>query len=241
MTRKKTSANPDRSEHVHQEEKFKGVLTVKDLKWTEKQKEFISLALNKDVKILLIKGPAGTSKTLLSVYASLKLLSDKKISDIIYIRSAVESSDSKLGYLPGDVDDKLSFYNLPFFDKLQELLPKPQVEKLKKEEKISMFPVNYSRGMSWNAKMIILDESQNSSEKEIVTVMTRIGKFSKCFILADPMQTDLPSQKGGGFEHIFNKFSDEESKAMGIYSFEFDEEDIVRSELVKFIVKKLKN
>lgn len=239
MTRKRVSPKKDETERVHQQDKLKGTLNIRDLKWTEKQLEFIDLALDKDVKIVLLEGPAGTSKSLLSVYCGLKLLSSKKISDIIYIRSAVESSDSKLGFLPGDIDDKLSFYNLPFYDKLDELLPKAEVDRLKKEGKISMFPVNYSRGMSWNAKMIIFDEAQNSSKKEIVTVLTRIGKFSKCFILADPMQTDLPITKNGGFEEIFQSFSDEESKEMGIHTFKFTEDDIVRSDLVRFIVKKL--
>jgi phosphate starvation-inducible PhoH-like protein len=231
----------DKSEYVHQGEKIKDSLTIRDLNWTEKQKQFIEIALDKKTKIILLKGAAGTSKSLLSVYCGLKLLNEKKISDIIYVRSAVESSDSKLGFLPGDVDDKLSFYNLPFFDKLEELLPSSEIDKLKKEEKISMFPINYCRGMSWNAKLIIFDESQNSSRKEIVTVLTRIGKYSKCFILADPTQTDLPSSKAGGFCDIFNKLSDQESKDMGIVTFEFTNDDIVRSELVKFLVKKLGN
>jgi phosphate starvation-inducible protein PhoH len=85
-----------------------------------------------------------------------------------------------------------------------------------------------------------MDESQNCTQKEIVTLMTRIGEFSKCFILADPDQSDLPSGKSGGFERLRALFSGPDSKEKGIYSFEFTEEDIKRSELVKFIVKKLK-
>ena len=77
--------------------------------------------------------------------------------------------------------------------------------------------------------------------KEIVTLMTRVGQFSKCFILADPDQTDLPTGKSGGFDKLKTIFNDDESRANGIYSFEFTEEDIKRSELVKFMVKKLKH
>lgn len=228
----------DRSIRVQQREKVKDSLHIRDFKWTPKQQDFINLALDKNTKVLLINGPAGSSKTLLSVYSSLRLLNDKRISDILYLRSAVESSDKALGYLPGSVDDKLHFYNLPFIDKLEELLSKPDISKLQKDNRISIFPVNFCRGMSWNAKSIILDEAQNSTLKEIITVLTRIGNFSKCFVLADPFQSDLHNGKRGAFEQIFNLFSDEESKKFGIYTFTFNNEDILRSELVRFLVSK---
>ena len=112
--------------------------------------------------------------------------------------------------------------------------------KLEEQKRISMFPVNFARGMNWKHKCIILDEAQNSSIKEIVTVLTRMGEGSRCFILADPMQTDLKSrQLAGGFEKLQEAFDDDESLAMGIYNFNFTEEDIMRSELVKFLVKKV--
>jgi phosphate starvation-inducible PhoH-like protein len=105
-----------------------------------------------------------------------------------------------------------------------------------------MFPVNFARGMNWAAKCIILDEAQNSTTKEIITVLTRMGEGSRCFVLADPMQTDLKHEdKAHAFEKITKVFSNDESKEMGIRVFEFDEDDIMRSELVKFLTKKLKN
>ena len=216
------------------------LLKVKELTWTPKQREFFKLALSDETKVMFVSGPAGTAKTLLSVYCGLKLLNKKVISDIMYLRSAVESSDRSLGYLPGSAEDKLRFYNLPFLDKLEELLSETRTEKLEKENRISMFPVNFARGMNWTSKCIIFDEVQNSSAKEIITVLTRMGKHSRCFLLADPMQTDLRT-KEHGFENIFKKFSDEESYEMGIRTFEFTEEDIMRSELVKFLVKKLRD
>jgi phosphate starvation-inducible protein PhoH len=231
---------PDKSVRVPQRDKIKNPLEINELNWTDKQKEFIQLALDKDVKIILVEGPAGSSKTLLSVFCALKLLSEKRVSDIVYIRSAVESSDSRLGYLPGDVGEKLHFYNLPFMDKLEELLSKQDIERLGKEQRLTMYPVNFSRGMSWNAKCVIFDEAQNSTAKEIVTVLTRLGKFSKCFVLADPTQTDLHNGKCGGFEKISALFHDEESAANGIRVFKFSDSDIMRSELVKFLVKKFK-
>ena len=103
-----------------------------------------------------------------------------------------------------------------------------------------MFPVNFARGMNWVAKCIILDESQNCTEKEIVTVLTRMGKGSKAFVLADPMQTDIRTGVQGSFENMIRIFDDEESRNKGIYTFKFDEEDIMRSELLKFLIKKLR-
>jgi PhoH-like ATPase len=234
-------AKQDTSKKVHQKDKMKEEIRIRDLNWSDKQKEFIKLALSKEVKMLLISGPAGSSKTLLSIYCSLHLIKDKKVSDIMYIRSPVESSDSKIGFLPGDADEKLKYYNLPFADKLDELLSKEHADSLNNQGRLQSHPLSFVRGMSWNAKSIILDESQNCTEKEIITLMTRVGEFSKCFILADPDQSDLPNNKSGGFDKLQSIFSDEESKAKGIYSFQFTEEDIKRSELVKFIVTKLKS
>jgi len=216
------------------------IIKVNQLPWTDKQKEFFKIALNHDTKIMFVNGPAGTAKSLLSVYCGLQLLNMKAISDIMYLRSAVESSESKLGFLPGTAEEKLRFYNLPFLDKLDELLPTTRAEKLEQEGRISMFPVNFARGMNWASKCIILDEAQNSSLKEITTVLTRLGKNSRCFVLADPMQTDLRSRDQiGGFEKLYKKFGDDDSKDMGIHTFEFNTDDIMRSKLCKFIVKKI--
>jgi phosphate starvation-inducible protein PhoH len=215
-------------------------IKINQFPWTEKQKEFFRIALDYNTKIIFVNGPAGTSKTLLSTYCGLQLLNMKAISDIMYLRSAVESSEKSLGYLPGDANEKLRFYNLPFLDKLDELLTTTKPEKLEEQRRISMFPVNFARGMNWKGKCIILDEAQNSTIKEVVTVLTRMGQGSRCFVLADPMQTDLRSEScQGAFENLSKLFSDEESAAMGIYTFNFSEEDIMRSELVKFIVQKI--
>ena len=135
----------------------------------------------------------------------------------------------------------MRFYNLPYLDKLDELLTESTAQKLEDQKRVSMFPVNFARGMNWKHKCVILDEAQNSSVKEIVTVLTRMGEGCRCFILADPMQTDLKNENiQGGFSQLQNTFSDEESAQMGIYTFNFTEEDVMRSELVKFIVKKIK-
>ena len=227
-------------EKVPVENPIKRQIKLNQFPWTEKQKEFFKIALHPSTKIVFVEGPAGTSKTLLSVYCSLQLLNMKVSSDIMYLRSAVESSDKSLGFLPGSAEEKLRFYNLPFLDKLDELLLETKAEKLEDEGRVSMFPVNFARGMNWKDKCVIIDEAQNSTIKEITTVLTRLGENSRCFILADPLQTDLRNGNGGAFEKMFKLFSDEESISHGIYNFKFSEEDIMRSELVKFLVKKLK-
>jgi phosphate starvation-inducible PhoH-like protein len=222
------------------ENPIKRQIRINQFPWTEKQKDFFRIALHPSTKVMFVSGPAGTSKTLLATYCALQLLNLKSIEEIMYLRSAVESSDKSLGYLPGNADEKLKFFNLPFLDKLLELLTPGCAERLEQEHRVSMFPVNFARGMNWKAKCVILDEAQNSTEKEIMTVLTRLGEGSRAFILADPMQTDLKGhEKIGGYENLAGIFSDEDSLQHGIYHFTFSEEDIMRSELVKFLIKKL--
>tara|TARA_Y100000310_G_scaffold292836_1_gene321929 strand:- start:49 stop:834 length:786 start_codon:yes stop_codon:yes gene_type:complete len=238
------------AEEIHNkniDEKFiidnpiKHQIKIHQFPWTEKQKEFFKIALHPGTRVVFVNGPAGTSKTLLSAYCGLQLLNMKVISDIMYLRSAVESADRSLGFLPGSADDKLKFFNLPLLDKLDELLSGSKPEKLIEDNRISMFPVNFARGMNWHGKCIILDEAQNSTIKEITTVLTRMGKNSRCFILADPMQTDLKSESTqGGFVDMMRVFSDEESLQHGVHTFNFTEDDIMRSELIKFLIRKIK-
>ena len=222
---------------------IKTQIKLNQFPWTEKQKEFFRIALHPSTKIVFVNGPAGTSKTLLSVYCALQMLNMKTINNILYLRSAVESSANSLGFLPGSAEDKLKFYNLPFVDKLDELLVSAKPEKLEEQGRISMFPVNFARGMNWKAKCVILDEAQNSTSKEIITVLTRLGEGSKAFVLADPMQTDLknPNHVGGCQSLIHSMFSDDECFEHGVYYFEFSEEDIMRSELVKFLVRRFRD
>jgi phosphate starvation-inducible PhoH-like protein len=229
----------DTSPKVHQNEKIKESVRIDERQLTSKQIELLNLLQNKTTKLVFISGPAGTAKTYTSILAGLTLLNHKRVSEIVYVRSIVESSDSKLGFLPGEMDEKMSPYIQPLIDKLEELLPKHDIDKLKKEERIHGFPINFLRGLSWNAKCIVADEAQNMSKKELITLITRVGEFSKLFICGDPDQSDINGKSG--FVPMMNVFDDEESRNNGIYVFKFDEDDIVRSGLVKFILKKLKN
>ena len=228
----------DKSPVVHQRNKIDHYLTILHRELTPKQKLFMELAMDRKVKLLLISGPAGSTKTYLSVLASLMLMNEKKVSDILYVRSIVESADVKMGTLPGEADDKLSPFKRPLIDKMDELLPKEDIQYLIKENRVEGLPIGYLRGLNWNAKAIIADEVQNMTQKEIVTLITRVGEFSKIFILGDPDQSDIGGKSG--FKKMYDVFDDEESRNNGIFTFTFDDDDIVRSKLVRFIIKKIK-
>ena len=228
----------DKSPIVHQAQKLERPVIIRqrpDL--TNKQKEFLKLALDNNTKIMFISGPSGSSKSFLATLAVLELMNLKKVSDLVYIRSIVESSDNKMGYLPGSAEEKLTPYLEPLMEKLDELLFAADINVLLKEKRIDGKPTGFLRGLSWNAKGIIMDEAQNSTFKELTTLLARVGHFSKLFVCGDPMQSDINGKSG--FEKMCNIFSDQESREKGIHVFYLTEEDIVRSEIVKFIVKKL--
>jgi len=227
----------DKSPIIPQRSKLKHNLTIFQRELTDTQKQFLELAFDKNTKMMFVSGAAGTSKTFMAVYAALTLIDQKRMSDIVYVRSVVESSDSKIGFLPGEVGDKLAPYIDPLMDKLEELLPRGDIEVLKKDNRITGIPVGFLRGRNWNAKVIIADEAQNMSFKELVTLITRIGEFSKVFILGDPGQSDINGRSG--FIRMIELFGDESDKAEGIHVFRFTADDIVRSRLVRHIVKKL--
>lgn len=228
----------DTSPIIPQRSKLKNELHIKEnFVFTEKQQKFIDLALNKNTKVMFVEGPAGTAKTTLSVYCALKLLNEKRASDLIYARSAVECSEKSIGYLPGSLDEKIGVYLQPLVDKLEELLPRSEIDMLKNDKRITGMPISFLRGLSWNCKVIIGDEFQNCSYKEILTFLTRIGERSKIFILGDSSQSDINGKSG--LSRMINIFNDQESRDNGIFTFQFDETDIVRSGICAFIIRKI--
>lgn len=236
-----TPPTTDNTPYVPQRDKINFSINIKNLNWTEKQKAFIELATNKDTRIIFLSGPAGTSKSILAVYAALQLLNVKKASELIYVRSIVESASHSLGSLPGEMGEKFKPFANVVLDKLEELLSTGDIKKLFADERVKPTPVNYLRGASYNANVVVVDEAQNFTLSELITTITRIGKFSKFFILGDPMQTDLKHKDQSGFKPMFDLFNDELSQKEGIYCVEFTKDDIMRSELLKFIVEKLEN
>jgi phosphate starvation-inducible PhoH-like protein len=228
----------DTSPVIPQRNKIKNSLSIDKRILNAKQQEFLDMALDKDTKIMFVSGPAGTAKTYMAIYSALTLLNQRRVSDLIYVRSAVESSDAKLGFLPGEANEKMTPYIQPLLDKLSELLPKNDVTVLQKEERITAIPVGFLRGLNWNAKVIIADEAQNMSYKELFTLITRIGEFSKVFVCGDPDQSDINGKSG--FIKMISHFDDEESRNNGIQVLRLTDDDIVRSGLVQFIIKKVK-
>jgi phosphate starvation-inducible protein PhoH len=234
------SLSGDNTPYVFQRDKIDYEIKPRELKWTEKQQAIIELITHKDTKVVFLNGPAGCSKSLLAVFCALKLLGAKRVSEIIYVRSIVESATRSLGSLPGEAEDKFKPFAAPMVDKMEELLKESDIKRLFIDDRIKPIPVNYLRGASYNVNFVIADEMQNAVFSEIQTIMTRIGQFSKFVFCGDPAQSDLPPGKSG-FQEIYNTFNNEEAKSRGIYCVELTEEDIMRSEICKFIVKTFKD
>jgi hypothetical protein len=178
-----------------------------------------------------------THNTYTSILGGIHLFNDKKISNMLYIRSAVECSEEKLGFLPGELNDKMEPYIQPMVEKLEELLFVKDAQMLRNSGMVSGMPINYLRGLNWNAKFIIADESQNLTMKELTTLITRVGKYSTLVICGDPYQVDI---KNSGFTELVEFFSDDADKEQGMYSYELTDDDILRGEFCKYVVKKLK-
>ena len=207
-------------------------------KFTEKQQELLKILLADETKIVFIAGPAGTSKTFMAVYAALNLI-DNNEKDIVYIRTIAESGEKSLGSLPGTVGEKFQPYLMPLEDKIQEMIEPTDAHRLRDDGRISASPVNFLRGSTLRDKIVIADEVQNFTFREITTLLTRIGEGSKIFLCGDFMQSDIKGKNG--FHDFYNLFADEDSAQHGVFSFEFSEEDIKRSEILKFIVKKIRS
>ncbi len=216
---------------------LKQTITVNCEKLDDKQLLFLEKSLAPETHIMLISGPAGTSKTYMSIYSAMRLLSADEDLDLLYIRTVIESADKGLGALPGDLEEKFNPYILPLLDKLEEMLPTNSTIKrdLFDKGRISALPVNFLRGASWNNKVIVADEAQNFSFKELTTLITRIGEQCTIFICGDPMQSDISGKSG--FTDLYNIFNNESSRKKGIHCFDFDYNDIKRSEILKFIIK----
>lgn len=203
---------------------------------TPKQQQLIDLILHRDTRVVFVAGPAGTAKSYTAVRGGLELLQKRSVSDLCYIRSVVESASKSLGYLPGEAGEKLEPFLRPLRDKLEELLPGGDVERLLKEKRAEGIPVGFLRGASFNARFILADEAQNLTREELLTVLTRVGRFSKLVICGDAMQADIGPARSG-FQKIYDLFNTEASRTHGIHCFSFTREDIVRSPIVRHIVE----
>jgi phosphate starvation-inducible PhoH-like protein len=233
-----TEKKKDTSPYVFQKEKINFDLNIREIPWTEKQKEIIDTVIEKKANMTLIDGIWGSGKTSMAVYTCLKLLNMKKISNILYIRNIVQSGTGQLGFLGGNLSEKLCPYLLPLMQRMDEMLPAHQVKKLVQDQIVEAQPIALLRGTSYNAYGIIIDEMGCMSKEDIMLALSRVGKFSYVFGIGDSWQVDI---KNSGFKNMFNIFNDEESRENKIFTFELQEEmDVMRSEFLKFVMKKVR-
>ena len=177
-------------------------------------------------------GPAGTGKTFLAMAMAIMSLKEEKVSRIILTRPAVEAGEA-LGFLPGDLQEKLDPYLRPLHDALQDLLPMEEVQKHMERGTVEIAPLAYMRGRTLNHAFIILDEAQNSTAEQMLMFLTRLGFNSKVVITGDPTQIDLPPSKTSGLIEGPAALA----KVEGIAHCKFEKRDVVRHPLVARIVQ----
>lgn len=206
-------------------------------KLTDVHKSFVELCFRDTTKIAFVDGPAGTAKTYCAAYAALHMLKSHRVDEVVYIRSIIESASKSMGSLPGEVDDKFLPWTLPLQEKLSELISSSTISTLFSTDTIKAIPVNYVRGLTFKDSMVIVDEAQNLTRSELVTILTRFGEDSKMLVIGDTLQSDINGKSG--FQDIYETFNDKDSEENGVFCFKFTNKDILRSEMLKFIVKKL--
>ncbi len=201
---------------------------------SEKQSEYIKALKEND--IIMSLGPAGTGKSFLAVSVAITLLMEKKIDRVILSRPAVEAGE-KLGFLPGDMKEKVDPYLRPLYDALYELFGADKIEKKIETGEIEIAPLAFMRGRTLKNCFAILDEAQNATETQIKMFLTRIGENSKLVVNGDPSQVDLINKRESGLIKSKNILKDLDE----IKIIEFDHNDVVRHPLVSKIIKAYQN
>jgi phosphate starvation-inducible PhoH-like protein len=181
--------------------------------------------------IIFAIGPAGTGKTFLAVAAAAAALADKSIKRIVLCRPAVEAGE-RLGFLPGDIAEKVNPYLRPLYDSLYDILGYEKTDKMMEKSIIEIAPLAFMRGRTLNDAFIILDEAQNTTPEQMKMFLTRLGFGSKAVITGDITQVDLPEGKKSGLREVRSILHDTE----GIRFFDFSDRDVVRHPLVAKVV-----
>ena len=197
---------------------------------SEKQKEYVRAL--RESEIIISAGPAGTGKTFLAVAVGLTMLLEKKIERIILSRPAVEAGE-RLGFLPGDMKEKVDPYLRPLYDSLYDLFHFEKIQRMIEIGDIEIAPLAFMRGRTLKNSFAILDEAQNATDTQIKMFLTRIGENSKIVVNGDPSQIDLPNKKLSGL----NRSKELLSHLKEISVVDFDHSDVVRHPLVSKIVK----
>ena len=188
-------------------------------------------AFEKDDMIFAV-GPAGTGKTYLSIALAVRALKDKDIKKIILSRPAVEAGE-KLGFLPGDMKDKIDPYLQPLYDALEDMIPSVKLQDMMEKHVIQIAPLAFMRGRTLSDAVVILDEAQNTTPAQIRMFLTRMGWNTKMIITGDMTQIDLPRQQKSGLKEALQILDGVE----GISIVNLNQKDIVRHKLVTRIVK----
>ena len=197
------------------------------------QKRFYKTISIKDITFGI--GPAGCGKTYLSVHRALRELGDKesKIDGIVIVKPLVEAAGEKIGYLPGDVEEKTAPWMMSFYYNMEQIIGKQRLQILKDSNTIQVIPLAFMRGITLANKFVILDEAQNATPEQIKMFVTRIGEYSKYIITGDLEQSDIPNHKSG-LEDAVKRFAG--IHGVGLASFK--EKDVVRHSLVRRLLKR---
>ena len=193
------------------------------------QKRYLRAMLDHD--LVISTGPAGTGKTYLAVAVAASALKQEKVRRIVLARPAVEAGE-KLGFLPGDLAEKVNPYLRPLYDALYDIIGFDKVARMMEREVIEVAPLAFMRGRSLNDSFIILDEAQNTTPEQMKMFLTRIGFNSKAVVNGDITQVDLPPGQRSGLKHALEVLRDEDGMAF----VRFGRSDVVRHELVQRIV-----
>ncbi|MBL4604462.1 MAG: PhoH family protein [Flavobacteriaceae bacterium] len=200
---------------------------------TENQRKMVAMMQKNDM--LFAVGPAGTGKTYTAVALAVKALKEKEVRRIVLTRPAVESGEN-LGFLPGDIKDKLDPYMQPLYDALRDMIPHEKLESYLEKGVIQIAPLAFMRGRTLDNAFVILDEAQNTTHNQMKMFLTRMGKNAKFIITGDPGQIDLPRKQISGLKESLLALKDID----GIAQVYLDDKDVIRHRLVKRIIRAYK-
>ena len=197
---------------------------------TVNQRRLVELYEKND--LLFAVGPAGSGKTYTAIALAVRALKDRAVKRVILTRPAVEAGE-KLGFLPGDMKEKLDPYLQPLYDALNDMIPAAKLQRYLEDGTVQIAPLAYMRGRTLDNAFVILDEAQNTTNSQIKMFLTRMGRNAKFIVTGDVTQIDLPRKSDSGLTRAMETLRDIE----GIGMVEFDKRDIVRHHLVKYIVE----
>ena len=197
---------------------------------TVNQQTLVDLVKENDLVFAL--GPAGTGKTYISVALAVRAMKNKQVKKIIITRPAVEAGEN-LGFLPGDLKEKIDPYLRPIYDALNDMIPFEKLKYYMERELIEIAPLAYMRGRTLNNAFILLDEAQNTTPMQMKMFLTRMGPDSKMIVTGDGSQVDLPTRQSSGLKEAIRILS----KVKGIGFIELNEKDVVRHKLVRDIIE----